>query len=160
MNKQFFSLVAAVGFGLSVGVAHAAPASFTGNVALNPLGGTGNVCALLADSVNIGVSNSVVGAWDCNETLNLVQVAACHSGGSRSTGAACGLGAAATAALPPEQQQQDVPGCAYGQEPAQLNSTIPSFRAFYTSSAGGVMQEAPLTARCESSGLLGITNWQ
>ena len=160
MNKQILSLVAAVSFGLSVGVASAAPASFTGNARLQPLGGTGNVCAMLADAVNIGVSNSVVGAWDCNETLNLVQVAACHSGGSRSTGAACGLGAAATAALPPEQQQADVPGCTYGGTPAQVNSTIPSFRAFYTSSAGGVMQEAALAARCESSGLLGIQNWQ
>ena len=160
MNKQIFSLVAAVSFGLSVGVASAAPASFTGNTQLQPLGGSGNICAMLADPVNIGVSNSVVGAWDCNETLNLVQVATCHTGGSRSTGAACGLGAAATASLPPEQQQEDVPGCSYGQEPAQLNSTIPSFRAFYTSSAGGVMQESPLGARCESSTLLGIPNWQ
>ncbi|MBP8286234.1 MAG: hypothetical protein KAX57_05280 [Rhodoferax sp.] len=160
MNKQILSLVAAVSFGLSVGAVNAAPAAFTGNVQLQPLGGAGNVCAMLADAVNIGVSNSVVGAWDCNETLNLVQVGTCHSGGSRSTGPACGLGAAATAALAPELQQEDVPGCTYGQPVAQVNSTIPSFRAFYTSSAGGVMQEAPLGARCEAGTLTGISNWQ
>lgn len=160
MKKQIFSLVAAVSFGLSVGAVNAAPAAFTGNVKLEPLGGAANICAMLADAVNIGVSNSVVGAWDCNETLNLVQVGTCHPGGSRQNGAACGLGAAATASLAPELQQEDVDGCTYGQTPAQVNSTIPSFKAFYTSSAGGVMQESALGTRCAAAALTGISNWQ
>ena len=157
MNKNILALLAAAGFALSVGVVNAAPpsAGFTGNASI-----TTALCPLLADAVNVGVSAKVVGAYSCDETLNLVQVGTCHEGGSRSTGPACGLGAAATAALPVAQQQQDVPGCSYGQTPAQLNSTIPSFKAFYTSSAGGVMQEAPLGTRCASASLVGISLWQ
>jgi hypothetical protein len=115
---------------------------------------------MLSEAINVGVSNSVVGAWSCEETLNLVEVGACHSGGSRSTGPACGAGAAATASLPLEEQQPNVPGCTYGQTPPQLNSTIPDFRAFYTSSNGGVMQESGLGTRCTEAALSAIDNWQ
>lgn len=155
MNKQIFALLAAAGLSLTAGIASAAApsAGFTGNQQVLPA-----ACLMLADAVNVGVSAKVVGAFSCDETLNLVQVAACHEGGSRATGAACGAGAAATAGN--TTPDPDVPGCTYGQTPAQLNSTIPSFKAFYTSSNGGVMQEAPLGTRCTSGSLIGIGNWQ
>lgn len=157
MTKQILALMITAGVGLASTVAVAAPpsAGFTGNARV-----TTAACTLLADAVNVGVSAKVVGAYSCDETLNIVQVASCHEGGSRATGPACGLGAAATASLPPEQRQADVPGCTYGQTPAQANSTIPSYKAFYATSAGGVMQEAALGTRCNTSSIAGISLWK
>jgi hypothetical protein len=115
------------------------PAGFTG---------TSATCELVNDNVKLGVSKNVVGGFACDEVNNLVQVASCHSGGSRAVGVACNsdadLNTPNTTELPP--------GCA----DTTGNSTQPSFKAFTLSSAGGVMNEAPLSGRCTSSTLSGI----
>lgn len=140
MNKQIIAALMAAGFCLSAGVASAAGTPFTGNIDV-----ADTDCALLSETVTLGVSKSVHGAYACDETLNLVQVAACHEGGSRAQGAACvdldTTDGDATGPLPA--------GCTAVGEPAF--STIPDFKAFYASSQGGVMAEYALGGRCDDA---------
>lgn len=113
-----------------------------------PTGFSGAECALVADNVRLGVSANVVGGFACDEANNLVQVAACHSGGSRSSGVLCSSDAdlnTAAVDLPP--------GCT----DTTGSSTQPSFRAFTLASSGGVMSEAALSGRCTTTTLSGIT---
>ena len=145
MKKQFIAALMVVGFGLSAGIASAATGTaFTGNEPVT--GGNAGDCTLLSEDITLGVSSKVHGAWACDETLNLVQVATCHEGGSRAQGAACvDLDpVAADAQLPP--------GCS---EVGGF-STIPDYKAFFTSSQGGVTQEYALGGRCDASSIVGI----
>lgn len=150
MNKQIIAALMAAGFCLSAGMASAAGTAFTGNSAIT--GGTTGTCPLLADDVTVGVSKNVHGAWACDETLNLVQVAACHEGGSREQGAAC-----TDLALDADPDTIELPaGC------SELGgfSTIPDFKAFYASSKGGVMSEYPLGGRCDDGSVAAIGGFQ
>lgn len=145
MKKQLVATFIAVGFGVSAGLANAATATaFIGNEVVT--GGRTGDCTLLADNVTLGASANVHGAWACDETENLVQVAACHEGGSRQQGAAC-------VDQDPDTAGDQLPaGCAA----AGGYSTIPDYKAFFTSSKGGVMQEYPLGGRCSESTITGI----
>lgn len=142
MNKQLIAALMAVGFSLSAGAASAATA-FTGNTDVD-----NTECALLAEEVTLGVSKSVHGAYNCDETENLVQVAACHEGGSRAQGASC-------------VDLDATDGDDTGPLPAGCSaiggfSTIPDYKAFYTSSEGGVMAEYSLGGRCDATTVVGI----
>lgn len=151
MKKQLIAVLMAAGFTMSAGLASAAPTAFTGNSEVTG-GSTGN-CTLLAENVTLGVSSKVHGAWACDEALNLVQVAACHEGGSRA-----GVTCAATPVL-------DAQGVATGEvtyqagcsaETVGQQSSIPSYGAFFASSAGGVMVQQPMDGRCDNTTVVGI----
>jgi len=146
MKKNIIAALLAVGLGASAAVAVAAPAAFKGNQEITH-GTTGN-CPLLAETVMLGVSANVHGAYDCNEETNLVKVAACHEGGSRQAGVACNY-------------LLDENGDPTDELPAGCDaqggtSTIPDYKAFFISSRGGVMQEQQLGSRCNESTILGI----
>lgn len=145
MKKQLIATFMAVGFGVSAGFANAATATaFTGNEGVT--GSRTGDCTLLADDVTLGASANVHGAWACDETENLVQVAACHEGGSRQQGAAC-------VDLDEDQEgNQFPPGCSAD----RAFSTIPDYKAFFTSSRGGVMREYALGGRCSAETIVGI----
>ena len=106
-------------------------------------------CVLLSEEVTLGVSANVHGAYLCNETSNLVQVAACHEGGSRSRGAACTDTDINTAG------DQLPPGC----DAVGGFSTIPNYIGFMASSEGGVLQEHGLGGRCSGATLTGLDSW-
>lgn len=143
MKKHLIATFIAVGFGVSAGVASAATATaFTGNEEI-----TKTECALLADPVTLGVSANVHGAYACDEATNLVQVGACHEGGSRSAGVSC-----ASDADPSTVEVELPPGCTN----TTGNSTIPDYKAFFISSKGGVMGEFALGARCSETTITGI----
>lgn len=151
MKKQLITVLLAAGFSMSAGLASAAEA-FTGNSEVT--GGTAGECTLLAENVTLGVSAKVHGAWACDEALNLVQVAACHEGGSRS-----GVTCAATpvldenGAVVPDQFTYQA-GCTA--ETVGEQSSIPSYGAFFASSAGGVMVQQPMDGRCSDTTVVGI----
>jgi len=150
MKKNFFAALMAVGLSASVGVAFAAPTAFQGNEDIT--GGTTGDCTLLAETVTLGVSANVHGAYNCDETENLVQVAACHEGGSRAQGAAC-------------VDLNTTDGDPNGPLPAGCSaiggfSTIPDYKAFFTSSKGGVMSEYALGGRCSESTITGIDGFE
>lgn len=142
MNKHLIAAITAMGFALSVGAASAATA-FQDNVTL-----TNTECSLLGESVRLGASAKVHGAYNCNEEANLVQVAACHEGGSRSQGVAC-------VDTDLEQDGVQLPAGCEG-TPTPSNSVNPNYKAFYTSSQGGVMQEQELGNRCSATSIIGI----
>ncbi|QTF57842.1 hypothetical protein [Stutzerimonas frequens] len=145
MKKHLIAVFVAAGFSMSSGLVSAAAATaFQGNEEVT--GGTGGECALLAENVTLGASANVHGAYACDEATNLVQVAACHEGGSRSQGAAC-------IDLDADTPDAQLPaGC------SELGgfSTIPDYKAFFTSSKGGVMQEYSLGGRCSATTITGI----
>ncbi|AZL50089.1 hypothetical protein [Stutzerimonas stutzeri] len=145
MKKNITSALFAIAFSSYAATSFAATA-FQGNVEVTH--GTGGNCALLAETVRLGVSSKVHGAYDCNEETNLVRVAACHEGGSRQTGVACNF-------------LLDDDGNPTDQLPAGCSaqggtSTIPDYKAFFTSSRGGVMQEQQLGGRCNANTIVGI----
>lgn len=149
MNKKLIAALIAASLSMSATIASAATATaFKGNQEVE--GGVGGDCALLAETVTLGVSANVHGAYACDETENLVQVAACHEGGSRQQGAAC-------VDLDPNTPDNQLPaGC------SALGgfSTIPDYKAFFTSSKGGVMQEHALGGRCSESTITGIKGFK
>ena len=145
MKKQLIATFIAIGVGMSAGIASAATATaFTANKEVT--GGRTGDCTLLAEDVTLGASANVHGAWACDETENLVQVAACHEGGSRQQGAAC------VDLDPALAGDQLPPGCSA----VGGFSTIPDYKAFFTSSKGGVMQEYALGGRCGAGTITGI----
>ncbi|MBF6617247.1 MAG: hypothetical protein ITG07_11060 [Candidimonas sp.] len=147
MNKQLIAAFMAVGFSMSAGIASAAEATaFKGNQQV-----TKSECALLADPVTLGVSANVHGAYACDEATNLVQVGACHEGGSRAAGVSCSTDA--------DPSTPDVTELPQGCTDTTGNSTIPSYKAFFISSNGGVMSEFPLGNRCSESTVVGITGF-
>lgn len=146
MKKNIIAAALFIGFSTSAMIATAAPTAFQGNVEVTH-GTTGN-CPLLAETVRLGVSAKVHGAYDCSEANNLVKVAACHEGGSRQAGVACNY-------------LLDANGDPTTELPAGCTapggtSTIPDYKAFFTSSRGGVMQEQQLGNRCNASTIVGI----
>ena len=115
-------------------------------------GGVGNDCPLLAENVTLGVSANVIGGWACDEGNNIIQVAACHKGGSR----------------------DEVSCASYDDQPASVDGTPtniipgcsdttgvgdPDFKAFFATSQGGVMAEKGLGTRCTTSSLEGLSDW-
>lgn len=150
MNKQIINVFTAAGLLFAAGIACAAPAAFQGNTEVGPAANTPDiVCPLMAETVTLGVSAKVHGALDCAEVTNIVEVAACHEGGSREQGVACTDQDITTAG------DQLPPGCAA----LGGNSTIPSYKAFFTSSKGGVLAENPLGSRCSAATITGASGF-
>ena len=147
MKKNLLAAALLIGFGFSGASFGQQATAFEGNQEVT--GGVGNDCALLAEDVTLGVSANVWGAYLCDETENLVQVGACHVGGSRAQGAAC-------IDLDTETDGDQLPpGC----DAIGGFSNIPDYKAFFTSSEGGVMQEHSLGGRCDDSSLTGLDAW-
>ncbi|TRO36612.1 hypothetical protein EQ832_15595 [Pseudomonas sp. ALS1131] len=147
MKNQIIAICVALGMGVAAGAAFAAPTAFTGNQTIT--GGVGGACALLAGDVRLGVSAKVHGAYECDEAANLVKVAACHEGGSRSPVTCTEIrtsdpaGGADIITYPA--------GCTAQLAASGAQSPTPSYKAFFTSSAGGVMNEIPLDGRCSAT---------
>lgn len=147
MKKQIIASFSALGLCFATGVAFAAPTAFQDNVTVTS--GVGNNCAMLSRDVVLGVSAKVHGAYDCDEVLNLVKVAACHEGGSRS-GVVCSNLTPPTVDEP-NRAASYAAGCNAGLAATASTSPVPSYKAFFTSSAGGVMNEQPLDGRCNAA---------
>lgn len=147
MKKYLIAATIIAGFNIS-GVASAQTAiAFQGNHLVTS--GVGKECALLMEDVTLGVSANVHGAFLCDEAENLVQVGACHEGGSRGRGAAC----------TDQNNQMEGDQLPEGCTVASGFSTIPSYIGFMASSAGGVLQEHALGGRCSGSTLTGLDAW-
>lgn len=153
MKKQIIATCVALGMSVAAGVAFSAPTAFVNNVQVT--GGVGGDCPLLSRNITLGVSARVTGAYDCDEATNMVKVAACHEGGSRS-----GVTCAAIPVLDDEgiaTGEVTYPaGCTAEMAAAGTQSPTPSYKSFFTSSAGGVMVEYPLDGRCSDSTLTGV----
>lgn len=138
-----------VGLGLS-GITLAEVNTFTTNTTVNITASgatqaTGE-CALLREVTIVGVSSNVTGAWECDETTGVVKVAACHSGGSRASGVDC----------TPDADGSTANGWTAPNAGCTTNSgvsTIPSFKAFATSSNGGSMSEQSMATRCNATNI-------
>lgn len=78
MKKIIMSLLATVGL-MTATTAMAGTAVVSGET-IQP-DDTG--CVLLGDVVRLNLSNSVHGAYNCDELTNTIQIGACHEAGSR-----------------------------------------------------------------------------
>lgn len=150
MKNQFIAALVAVGFGLFASAASAAPTAFTGNKEVTT--GAGG-CALLAEKVTLGVSSKVHGAFNCDEAANLVQVGACHEGGSRA-------GVTCVAITDPEDATKVTYPAGCTADTVGEQSSVPSYKSFFTSSAGGVMVEYPMDGRCSDTTIVGVDGFK
>ncbi|MBC9073299.1 hypothetical protein IAI53_15080 [Thauera sp. CAU 1555] len=148
MKQINLALACCAAFGISGSAM--AQTTFSGNANV-----TSAECVLLAEAVVLGASSGVTGAYLCEEATNLVQVGACHAGGSRQGGVAC----VDTDPLTAGNQVPVGSGCTDDDVAAGRNAPNPSYKAFFTSSEGGVIQEQPLTGRCEASTLSALPAW-
>lgn len=157
MNKQIIALFAAAGLTCFAGAATAAVEVVTG--ASNVV--TDAECALLAESVTVGMSARVTGAYNCSEILNVIKVGSCHAGGSRGPLACNSVqnqDAIDAANAPGGSGTPPAPvypaGC--DQTNGTGTSTVISYKAFTSSSQGGAMSEQALGGRCEDGTLSGL----
>ena len=155
MKKIIIVTAIAMGAGLS-GVAVAAP---TGTLTSQNISVTKVLCPMLEDTVKLGVSTNVHGAYMCDETDNVIRVAACHEGGSRQTAVTCAEIDPDGVALSGDEYFNGV-GCDAAAVAAGDKATEPSYNAYGASSAGGAMSGLPLGGRCDATTTLtAITFW-
>ena len=145
----------AVGASLS-GTASAAPVVFSGEGYALPTGGsapsgftgTSGACDLIGSNVKMSTSDKVWGGFACNDATNVMQVAACHQGGSREALSCATYDATANV----------IAGCS---STAGVSTSAPDFKAFSITSDGGTAAEVALNGKCDSAKLttLGSNGW-
>lgn len=139
MNIKFFALFAAIGLGTSFA------ASAANQVANTGFQGQGIVssaeCALLADQVTMNFSKNVWAAYACDEATSVIQVAACHQGGSR-------VPKEVTCSADPKNSTKFIPaGC----KDATSKITISDYSGFTAGSNGGSVGQNVLGGACSDS---------
>ena len=153
MKKIISTVVVAMGMGFA-SLAMAAPTSYTDNIKVSETGTGTDVtgtCALLNETVKIGVSANVTGAFDCDVVSGNINVAACHKGGSRAP-LKCAYTLDANGVV---TTNFNATGCtAVGED-----STTPDFTAFTASSRGGTMMGVGLGGSCTATTLEAIGFW-
>ncbi len=82
MKKNILAVMFCAGVGISFAASAADVAPNTGFEKSGTV--TMANCKLLAQDVNLNMSNNVWGAYKCDEATSVISVAACHKGGSRS----------------------------------------------------------------------------
>ena len=112
-------------------------------------------CELLAESVDLSTSQNVVGGVNCAPINNLIEVATCHKGGTRGY-ISCATWSASNV-IGGVETGNPIAGCA---DTTGVGTSI-SFSAFFTSSAGGVMQTRALAdaggAKCDTTAIQTLT---
>lgn len=154
MSKKFAALF------VFAGLSCFANFSFAAEIVSGPSNTVTNAdCALLGETITVGMSAKVFGAYNCSATTNLVGVAACHQGGSRSA-LACNsvqnqaqIDAAVAGGTTPPAPVYPA-GCAADGTGV---STEVDFRAFFASSAGGAMSDQKLGGPCDEDKLTGLS---
>ena len=155
MNKQIVAVLAAAGLMCFAGLASAAAVEVTGPSNKVDVA----ACAMLSEPITIGASAKVIAAYNCSEITNVVSVATCHSGGSRSPLACNSVQnqaaidaavAAGGAAVPPVYPA----GC--NQANGTGTSTVVDFKGFFVTSAGGAMSEQSLGGKCVTGKVAGL----
>ncbi|MEN8168666.1 MAG: hypothetical protein ABFS08_00405 [Pseudomonadota bacterium] len=153
MKNIISTVVVVMGLGFA-SIAMAAPTAYVDNIKISQDGtGTGvdGTCALLNETVKIGVSANVNGAFECDETNGIINVAACHEGGTRAP-IKCAYTVDANGDT---TTTWNAAGC----DTVGGDSTDPDYTAFTASSRGGVMLGIALGDRCTSSSLTGLDFW-
>lgn len=117
-------------------------------------------CIMLSQDTTVGVSKGVTAGYQCYEVGNMILVAACSEGGSRSAPVTC-----TSFDHDNDPTTADViigEGCTAQMVADGEKATTPSYMAFGGSSAGGAMNEIPLGGRCNTDGgtLSAVTYWQ
>lgn len=139
MKKNILAFVAVVGFSAAFSVSAANQAPNTG------FQGQGIVssaeCKLLADQVTMNFSKNVWAAYACDEATSVIQVAACHQGGSR-------VPKEVACTVDPNDNTKFLPaGC----KDANSKITISDYSGFLAGSNGGSVAQEVLGGACSSS---------
>lgn len=83
MKKNIFAVAFLVGMGVAAGAGAADVGQSTGFQSSSKV--TQANCKLLASDVTLNLSSKVWGSYKCDETTSVIQVSACHEGGSRAS---------------------------------------------------------------------------
>lgn len=139
MKKNILALVTVIGLSATFTAGAANQAANTGFQGQGVVSST--ECALLADQVTMNFSKNVWAAYACDEATSVIQVAACHQGGSR---------------VPKEVQCTQDPTDATkflpaGCKDASSKVTISDYSGFLAGSNGGSVAQEVLGGACGSS---------
>ena len=103
-------------------------------------------CAVLGESVRINLSANVIGAYECSESRNAINVGACHTSGSRTGTLVCGpSGTDATTGAP----TYTAPCTA--QNDGQTVDVTPDYRGFRATTLGGSVTPQMLGGSCTTT---------
>lgn len=149
MKKILTTSAIVMGFAMASAQVQAAPEGFYSKAEAGPTGSTYTTgvttmdCDMLSEVVKLTVSANVAGAMNCAPINNVIEVAACHRGGTRDY-ISCATWDSSTNAIA---------GCAN----TTGEGTEISFSAFFATSAGGVMQTKSLAdagaATCDDTNI-------
>lgn len=139
MKKNVLAFVAAIGLSATFAASAANQAANTGFQGQGVVSST--ECALLADQVTMNFSKNVWAAYACDEATSVIQVAACHQGGSR-------VPKEVPCTVDPNDNTKFLPaGCAN----ATSKVTISDYSGFVAGSNGGSVGQDVLGGACGSS---------
>jgi len=148
MRTIIHSLLATMGLIISASVIAAGTSIENGQPITNA------DCALLSESVNLNLSASVSGAYQCDSILlNTIRVATCHAAGSRK---ATSVDCAQTDTAEDGSAVYNDPSC---DGTAGQTFEIVDFRAFAASSVGSGVGTVDLGGNCTDASVAGIDHF-
>jgi hypothetical protein len=144
MKKNILAVMFCAGIGISFG---ASAAEVTPNTGFKGQGTVSTTnCKLLAQTVNLNMSNNVWGAYQCDEATSVISVGACHMGGSRSS-------KEVTCTVDPADATKFLPaGCAKAGD----KITITDYVGYKAASNGGSIGTKELGGACAAGSVTGL----
>ncbi|MOA45180.1 hypothetical protein D3C78_1675520 [compost metagenome] len=91
----------------------------------------------------------MLGAYECSEANNSINVGACHTAGSRTASITCAV-VGQTTATPPVDLYND-PGCNSTNVGQTITLTAPRYQGFRASTTGGSVGAQLLSANCSKT---------
>ncbi|WP_125919676.1 hypothetical protein [Stutzerimonas stutzeri] len=139
MKKNILALVTVIGLSATFTAGAANQAANKGFQGQGIVSST--ECALLADQVTMNFSKNVWAAYACDEATSVIQVAACHQGGSR-------VPKEVTCTADPKDPAKFVPSTC---KEVGEKVTISDYSGFIAGSNGGSVGQDVLGGACSDS---------
>lgn len=147
MKAKILGFAALVAFGF---MSSANALSITSGNSIGPDGDQD--CVVLGEQVRLNLSRGVLGAFQCTEATNSIDVATCHEAGSRTNQLACVVSGQ-------DAQGQPVyndPLCNAGNVGTTVTLAEPRYRGFAASTTGGSVNARQLAANCTAGNVEAI----
>lgn len=104
-------------------------------------------CVVLGEQVRLNLSRGVVGAFECTEATNSIDVATCHESGSRTNQLACVVSGQDAN----NQPIYNDPLCNADNVGTTVTLAAPRYRGFAASTTGGSVNARQLASNCSAT---------
>lgn len=147
MKAKILGFVALIAFGF---MSSASALTITSGNSIGPDGDQD--CVVLGEQVRLNLSRGVLGAFQCTEATNSIDVAACHEAGSRTNQLACVVAGQDANGQPVYND----PGCNAGNVGTTITLAQPRYRGFAASTTGGSVNARQLASNCTATNVEAI----